>query len=127
MLSKFSFWKTREELNEELDYRFVLFYDPNLDVAPTATVYGNNFGRSTNNQTPESIEVVEEPSDEVIKEVVEEIIPRTVITQEDIQEDVNLKELLLVLDLANNPRITWIILRTQYALMQSWKTGEEVD
>ncbi len=96
-------------------------------MAPTATVYGNNFGRSTNNQTPESIEVVEEPSDEVIKEVVEEIIPRTVITQEDIQEDVNLKELLLVLDLANNPRITWIILRTQYALMQSWKTGEEVD
>lgn len=106
-MAKVQFWKAKENLDNTLDYRFSLYYDPHEGAGSGAAVPA----------------LPHEPK--AIDSVV--IHPKAVITQEDIQNDATLKDLLMTLDLVNNPRISWTIVKIQYNLLTSWKTGAELE
>lgn len=111
-LSKMQFWREKEELDEELDYRFALFYDRTPEIMPII----KHYKKTTTNE-----------DDVSSKDVVEIIRPKKVLTQEDVQKDNILKKSLEVLDLANNRKISWRIVTIQYNLMKFWKSGAELD
>ena len=106
-MAKVQFWQTKENLDTALDYRFSLYYDPHEGAESSAAALS--------------------PSHEPKAADSAMIHPKAVITQEDIQNDATLKDLLMTLDLVNNPRISWTIVNIQYNLLTRWKTGAELE
>ncbi|MBA4118063.1 MAG: hypothetical protein C0514_04110 [Candidatus Puniceispirillum sp.] len=106
-VAKVKFWQSKDHLDNTLDYRFSLYHNPH--------------------EEKEAVSVAPDPSHEKKEPRALAIHPKATITQEDIQKDKSLKDHLTVLDLVNNPRISWGIVEIQYNLLSSWKTGAELE